>query len=124
MGWTSISTRSFELSAGQTAFFKKKYTGENKRISSVAKKVSKKGFNYFIVVEHFHKDTGITEPWVCAIMTRTSKSWFYYKEMEESEGPYIYAWGSFIRGLDFPPPNDFAKQWREVCLERERKEKT
>lgn len=123
MGWDVISRRSYELSAGQTEFFKKQFTFETDRLSSVVKKISKKGFNYFLVVEHYHKDSKEIEPWVCTIMTHTSKYSFAYKCMEESTGPYIYAPASFVRALDFPPPNDWAKQWREVCLERERRAK-
>lgn len=51
--------------------------------------------------------------WV--VLTKTDKTDFYYKEMDETCGPYDCKCPKSILNLLTPTDNEFANEWRERC---------
>lgn len=48
-------------------------------------------------------------------LTRVQKGWFYYKDMDETMGPYAYKCPEKILRMLTPTDNENANEWRDKC---------
>ena len=71
------------------------------------------GSTYFAAVQ----DESTKETWAAIILTQTQNGEFFYKDMDETVGPYNYNCPESILKLLSPTENKLANEWREKCYE-------
>lgn len=71
------------------------------------------GSTYFAAVQ----DESTKETWAAIILTQMQNGEFFYKDMDETVGPYNYNCPKAILKLLSPTENKLANEWREKCYE-------
>lgn len=71
------------------------------------------GSTYFAAVQ----DESTKETWVTIVLTQMQNGEFFYKDMDETVGPYNYNCPESILKLLSPTENKLANEWREKCYE-------
>lgn len=110
MGWTSyFATHYKNGKLDKKAELDEEFSSHNQKIL----KSQMVGSTYFAAIQNeFTKET-----WAAIILTRTQNGEFFYKDMDETVGPYNYNCPKAILKVLSPTENKLANEWREKCYE-------
>ena len=114
MGWTGTyiyGTAKEELD--------RLYSFEGEKFSNKVIKSAMVGSTYYCAVEKLNKETSEKEVWAGIALTSQAHEDgcnFFYKDMDETEGPCECKCPKSILNLLTPTESEYAMDWRERCL--------
>lgn len=110
MGWTSyFATHYKNGKIDKKAELDEEFSSRNQKIL----KSQMVGSTYFAAIQN----ESTKETWAAIILTRMQNGEFFYKDMDETVGPYNYNCPKAILKLLSPTKNKLANEWREKCYE-------
>lgn len=123
MGWASYYVGTRFTAKDKQRELDRKFTWSEKGKQLTVVKSSMVGTTYYAAVR-CTRDDGYDHTFGVVTLTQMKKGEFYYKDMDESEGPYSYKCPVGILKLLSPTDNRNEKEWRERCLEYHKSLKT
>lgn len=116
MGWTGI-TNNFNTREEIKTFIDSEYTWQTEEYRNEVIKSSLIGNTWYGAIKKTNKKTKEIEVWAGICLISIKKKEFWYKNMDETVGPYKYECPINILNLLTETKYEFAKQWRQNCLE-------
>lgn len=120
MGWTSYPVYG---DVNRKKECDRVYTGENDTTEWIVLKSTMVGSVYYAAVMRIDKETRKSRVFAGICLTRVEKGEFWYKDMDESCGPFENKCPNSILKLLSDTPYEFAKEWRKRCREYNSKPK-
>ena len=128
MGWSCVKDFSFEWNGFAKAKDRKDFLDnewnntkvlDSKSHFEVAKS-SMVGSTYYAAIKRVNPEGRVEK--VFALITMTSKcgNELSFKEMDETQGPYLFDCPKSILKLLTPTDNEYALKWRKGCERRQR----
>lgn len=123
MGWTSFPIsyyNNFINNKGEfnrKAFLDHEMTSDEEKYSWKVLKSYMYGSVWYGAIQRIKKEDNSSIIYAEVVLTSVENGEFYYKEMEESMGPYSYKCPNSILDMLSPTDNTYANDWRKRCRE-------
>lgn len=120
MGTTGIHR---ERGSNDLEWARQEFSCDNERVKQTVLDISKTGGALYAAIESITKADGTREVFGLVVkISWANKSEghinFYYKPIEETEGPYYHDCPERILRLLTKPANRYAETWREACRQK------